>query len=224
MGIFDLFTNDVQRSAAEDQKRGLLAGYTGAQDLINGGKDDLRTNYAAALKPLQTTFDNATTGTGQQGYQAWADATGANGPEGLARAKALFTQNPGYTEGLNLTLDQNDRRAASRGMLGSGNAVADTTKLATDYASQKFGDYAGRLQPFSAVPGQMGAAASGIAGVNTGLGDKLSGSNLTLADLFNKAATGSGNANASATLSQLDADRNMLSAGTNFAKLLTAFV
>lgn len=223
MGLFDLFTTDAQQKAAADQKSALAAGYTGAQDLINGGKADLTTNYAKALQPLQTTFNNATTGTGQQGYQAYADATGANGPEGLARAKALFTATPGYSEGINLTLDQNDRRAASRGMLASGNTDADTAKLATDYASQKYGQYTAGLQPFTAVPGQAQAGANAIAGVNTGLGNSLNASNLTLADLFNKAALGTGNANANADLASLTAGQNQLAALLQGGKLLTNF-
>lgn len=216
---FDLFTNDVQQKAASDQKAGITTGYLGAQDLINGGKDDLRTNYAAALDPLKTTFDAAATGTGQQGYQAFADATGANGPEGLERAKALFKATPGLTEGLNMTLDQNDRRAASRGSLGSGGTVADTTRLAGDYASQKYGNYVAGLQPFTAVPGQMTAAATGMAGVNTGLGNQLNASNLTMADLFNKGSMGIGNANANADMAQLTAGKNVMDLGMNAAKL-----
>ena len=38
-------------------------------------------------------------GTLQSGYQTLADATGANGAAGLARARALFTATPGYQEG-----------------------------------------------------------------------------------------------------------------------------
>lgn len=220
MGIFDIFTTDAQNKAAADQKTALAAGYTGAQDLINGGKTDLTTNYAAALTPLQTTFDNAATGTGQQGYQAYADATGANGPEGLARAKALFTQTPGYSEGINMTLDQNDRRAASRGMLASGNTDADTAKLATDYASQKYGQYTAGLQPYTAVPGQMQGAASGIAGVNTGLGNALNANDLTLGSMFNNAAVGTGNANANADLASLTASGNIMNASMAGLKLL----
>jgi hypothetical protein len=52
---------------------------------------------------------------------------------------------PGYQEGINMTLDQNDRRAAARGILASGNTIADTTKLATDYSNQKYSDYVNSL-------------------------------------------------------------------------------
>lgn len=154
--------------------------------------------------------------TTQPGADAYGDATGANGPEGLARAKALFTQTPGYTEGLNMSLDQNDRRAASRGMLGSGNTVADTTKLATDYASQKYGDYASRLQPY--LPANAGAVAGG-AGVATGLGGALNANDISQGQLgFNKEA-GIGNANAQAELAKYAASGNMWKAGMDFAKL-----
>lgn len=105
-------------------------------------------------------------------------------------------------------------------MLGSGNTAADTAKLATDYSSQKYGQYVGGLQPFTAVPGQAQAGANAIAGVNTGLGNALNANTLTLADIFNKGSMGVGNANANADLASLTASGNIMNAGMAGLKLL----
>jgi hypothetical protein len=54
--------------------------------------------------------------------------------------------------------------AASRGILASGNTIADTAKLATTYADQNYGNFVNRLSPYlsannSAISG--GAAVKG---------------------------------------------------------------
>lgn len=218
MGFFDIFTTDAQDAAAESQKAGLNAGYTQASGLLGQGRDALTTNYAAALQPFNTALTQATT-TGTKGYDAYADASGANGPEGLARAKQNFQATPGYSEGLNMGLDQNDRRAASRGMLGSGNTSADTIKFANDYASQKYGQYTAGLSPYTNNPAQITGIASGMAGVNTGLGNALNQSYGQQASSAYGTQTGIGNANANADLANLTASQNIWGAAMNGAKL-----
>lgn len=188
---------------------------------MQSGRDAATSYYTAGLDAFKPVTD-LVNGTGTAGYNAYADATGANGAGGLDRAKALFTSSPGYTEGLNMTLDQNDRRAAARGMLGSGNTIADTTKLATDYANQKYGDYVSRLAPFTAVPGQAAGVASGVAGINTGLGNTINQSLTGEADLWNKAQMGIGNANASAELANLNASGNIVNGLMQGAKLASS--
>lgn len=219
MGIFDIFTTDAQDKARDSQVAGINAGLTGAGNLLETGRGALTTNYGKALDAFApaTAMVN---GTGTNGYNAFGDATGANGQVGLDRAGALFKGTPGYTEGINMTLDQNDRRNAARGMLSSGGTIADTTKLATDYANQKYGDYTSRLAPFMAVPGQAAGVASGIAGIDTGLGTGLNSSFGTQADLFNKGQVGIGNANANADLASLTASGNIINAGMGVAKML----
>jgi hypothetical protein len=54
------------------------------------------------------------------------NALGLNGPQGNAAATAAFQSSPGYDFKVNQSLDALDRRAASRGMLGSGNTTLDT--------------------------------------------------------------------------------------------------
>ena len=131
---------------------------------------------------------------------------GANGPEGLARARANFTATPGYQEGLNQTLDQNDRRAASRGMLNSGNTLADTSKLATDYANQKYGSYVSALQPYL---GANQSAVGGEAGLYSGLGTGLAGLYGQQGQAAQGAQTAIGNANADSALAAYNASKNI---------------
>lgn len=127
---------------------------------------------------------------------------------------------PGFQAGLDQALAGNDRLAASRGMLASGNNDADSIRLANDYGSQKYGQYVNGLTPFTSVPGQALGVASGQSGVATGLGSNLNASLGTNADLFNKAQIGKGNADASADLAGLTASGNIMNAIMGGAKLL----
>lgn len=212
MGLFDIFSNDSAQSAADARKAGLQAGYNDLSGQYSQGRDALTTSSNAALQPLNTVF-----GQSQAGSNAYADATGVNGSDGAARARTAFTSQPGYTEGLNLTLDQNDRRNASRGMLTSGNTLADTAKLATDYASTKYGDYVSKLQPYL---GQGTSAATGIAAVDTGLGTGLNTSFQKQGDAANASQTGQGNAQAAADLNNYNVSNNMWGALMQGGKLL----
>lgn len=204
MGIFDIFSTEAQERAAEAQKAGLNAGYGQAADLYGQGRGALTNYYGAALQPFQQVFDQS-----QAGSRAYADATGAGGAAGLQSAYELFKQTPGYQSGFDLLADANDRRQSSRGMLASGNTLADTAKLATTYADQNYGNYVSRLSPFL---GQSTASAGGLAGVNTGLGSQLNASLGNQGQLAYQTQTGIGNANANAELASLNASGNIFNA------------
>ncbi len=103
----------------------------------------------------------------------------STGEAGLNRATQTFTSLPGYQQGIDMAVNLNDRQAASRGMLASGNTIADTTKLATDYASQKYGDYLSSLAPnlsraTSAATGQAGVLTEQAANASNVAGQKSS--------------------------------------------------
>lgn len=190
---------------------GLQKGYSIAGDLFGQGRDALRTNYGKAMVPFETLFNQS-----QGGSNAYADASGANGAEGLARASALFRQTPGYSAGLETGLDALDRRAASRGMLGSGNTQQDTLKFANDYASQKYGNYLTGLAPYLS---QGGNAAAGIANAYSGLGTGLNSSYQGQGQLGYNTEAGIGKNNAAAELAKDQTGLNTLGAlfsGANF--------
>ena len=65
--------------------------------------------------------------------------------------------------------------------------------------------------------GASNAAAGGIAGVNTGLGNQTNANYTNLANLNYGADTSIGNANASAALANQSMDMNLLSGGLNLA-------
>lgn len=233
MGLFsDLFTNAPARDAA--------AAYNAA---VGQGRDEafgaLRQGRDAAVGSLEGGLAGALARIGQiggvdlsgatRGYGALLDATGANGADGMGRATAAFRSSPGYAAGLESGLDAIDRRAAARGMLASGATNLDTARYATDYADQRFSDYASRLMSaFQGVPAlqltqaqaqALPAAQAYLgtgqqrAGVETGLGQGI-------ANIGFQAAQGMGNANAQAQMARGQAAQNVLGAvnmGANLA-------
>lgn len=205
MGLFDLFSSDNEKAAAGMKIAGLNRGYDLASGAFGQGRDAATAQYGAALTPFQQLFAQ-----GGQGAAAYGDAAGLGGPEGIARATANFQAGPGYQAGLASGLDAIDRRAASRGMLGSGNTNVDTARFATDYANQKFGDYVNRLSPYLS---QQQGAASGLAGINTGLGNLLASSYGQQGQLGFQKEAGIGDANAAAELAKDATGQNILGAG-----------
>lgn len=171
MGLFDAFTAKNAKSGAMANAWGAQQGMASANGLFNNAQDEIRKGVSQAdafFAPLGSTVER-----GMAGYNAYGDAAGANGAEGAARARAMFTQMPGYQEGLQGGLDALDRRAAARGMLNSGNTMQDTLKFANDYASQRFGDYRAGLAPYLNAPGQEMQLANARAGLYTGQGSAL---------------------------------------------------
>ena len=140
-------------------------GYGDLSKLYGQGRDALTGSYTDALKPWTNLSGMAT-----KGASAYADALGINGADGTQRAAQAFTSTPGYAQGLNSTMDQLDRRMASRGMLASGNALDATAQAATNYANRNYQDYVRNLNPYLQ---QQTAGAVGESGVMTGLGNSL---------------------------------------------------
>src|SRR5437016_3279574 len=108
MGIFtDLFSTKPAEDAAKDKIAGLnTANTTSSADLTTG-----QAGADALYGKSQDAFGALATSTGK-GSDAYGDATGANGAEGLARAKALYQADPGYSGGLTTGIDQKMRTAA----------------------------------------------------------------------------------------------------------------
>ena len=113
-GLFDAFTGDPAKKAAEQNRQqwgqyrndglGFLdTAFGQGSDAINQGID--------VYRPLAQKYGAAT--------NLGMDALGVNGADGNTRATGAFQAGPGYQFALNTGLDAIDRRAASRGMLGS---------------------------------------------------------------------------------------------------------
>jgi hypothetical protein len=204
MGLFDLFSNDSAEKARDMANAGARAGYDQLSDLYDQGRGALTTNFGNASNLYQGLI-NSTKG----GSDAYADASGANGAEGLARATANFKnsgQYGAYGVGLNEGLQALNRTHAAAGNLSSGNADTDAIKFAQDQASKAYGSYASGLQPYL---GANSNAVMGAANVDTGLGTGLAGSYFNQGGAANTTQTTIGNNNAGAELNNYKVGANL---------------
>lgn len=204
MSLLDIFSNAPAQDAAAAQTAGINAGYGQLSDLSQQGRGALTTNFSAALKPFQANYDVAS-----GGQQAYADATGANGPAGLARAQAQFQTSPGYQFQLDQGIGAVNANAEKLGQAASGNTNLDLLKFGQGLANTDWGNYVSRLQPFL---GQASTAAQGIGTVDTGLGTALNANLTNQGNAAYGAQTSIGNANANADLSRYNTSANALGA------------
>jgi hypothetical protein len=212
MGIFtDLFSTQPAQDAAAAKIAGLNTANTNAGTALTAGQTGADALYGQAQGNYNTLASSTA-----KGSAAYGDATGANGADGLARAKAQYQSDPGYSGGLTTGIDQLDRTAAQRGQLGGGNTAADTIKFASDYDANKYGSYVSGLAPY------LGANSSAVAGQASTLGAQA-GTDMGVAgqkatNAYNT-ASGIGNANADAAMAPYTASSNFWSALGGAAKL-----
>lgn len=204
MGIFDIFNTNDQQAAAQAQIQGLQAGNAQATGNINAGTQALTTDYTAALQPYLQNMNTANTGTTQLG-----NVLGLNGQPGSDAALKTLQATPGYQFQLDQGNAAINAQAAATGMNASGNQALALDKFGQGLASTTYNNYVSQLQPYL---GASNAAAGGIAGVNTGLGNAVAGQNNQLANLNFNTQTGIGNANANADLAGLTASGNIWNA------------
>lgn len=196
----DLFSTKPAENAARDKQAGFAAGNTAVNDALNAGQASADATYDKAAVPFSTLYS-----TGINGTNTYADATGANGAEGIARAGSLYKSMPGYSGGLDTGIEA-ARRAGILKDGGGGNTAGDIIKFASDYDASKYGNFVSNLAPWL---GQAQGAAAGQAGV---LGAKA-GADLGVAGT--KATTG-WNALTGASDAQAQADVAPYSASQNF--------
>jgi hypothetical protein len=210
--IFDVFDNNAQTQAAAAQTAGINTGLQQLQGSYGQGQSALNTNYAAALAPYQQNYNAASAG-----QTAYGNALGVNGQAGSAAALQAFqNSNPGYQfqmqQGQNAVL----ANQAATGQLASGNTNLDLTNYGQGLANQSYNQYVQNLQPYL---GAANSAASGVAGVDTGLGTQLNNSYMNQGNAQYGAATSVGNANANAALGNLTGSANLLGLGTGILGL-----
>jgi hypothetical protein len=213
MGLFsDLFSTQPAQDAAAAKIAGLNTANTNAGADLTAGQVGADALYGKA----QGAFGGLAAST-QKGSDAYGDASGANGPEGLARAKANYTSDPGYSGGLTTGIDQLDRTAAMRGDLGGGNTSADTIKFASDYDANKYGNFVSGLAPYLGANSTAVAGQAGSFGAQAGADLGVAGQKAT--NSYNT-ASGVGNANADAAMAPYTASQNFWSSlmgGANMA-------
>jgi hypothetical protein len=202
----DLFSSDDAQKAAAAAAQGYQTGATTANNTLTGAQTSADALYGQAQAPYNSLI--ASTGAGSSAY---GDATGANGADGLARAKALYQSDPGYNGGLTTGIDQVMRTNAAAGNLGGGNNSADEIKFASDYDANKYGQYVSSLAPY------LGANASAISG-NAGVLGNEATTNTAIAgqqaqNSYNS-SVGAGNATAQGDMAPYQASANFWSALT----------
>jgi hypothetical protein len=204
MGIFDIFTTDDQKAAAQAQIAGINTGVQQATGNINTGTQALTTDYTKALQPY---LQNQTTA--NQGVTQLGNALGMNGPAGSQQALQTLQSTPGYQ----FQQQQGDAainaQAAASGQNASGNQALALSQFNQGLAGTTYNNYVSQLQPYL---GASNAAAGGIANTYTGLGQGVASQNNSLANLNYTAQTGIGNANANADLAGLTASGNIMGA------------
>jgi hypothetical protein len=214
MGLFDLFSNDTAEQAAQQRNQGLQQGY----DALSGQYDNARSAINTGANTAAGYYQPLIASTGA-GATAYGNASGANGSGGLQTAMNDFHNSGQYGNfGFALTngLQALDRTHAAAGNLASGNADADTLNYATGLANNTYNSYLAGLQPYL---GASSNAVSGAAGVATGQGAALAGTNVAQGNAANANYTGQGASNAAATMNNYNIGQNELGAITAAGKI-----
>lgn len=203
-GLFDIFSNDNAEEAARQRNAGLQQGYDALSSAYGQGRDAINTGATTAqgyYAPLLAKYGS--------GSNAYGDASGANGVEGLKRGTDAFKNSGQYgVYGINLGegLQALQRTHAAAGNLNSGNADTDTLKYATDQATKAYSSYLSGLQPYL---GAESGAAGGAANVAMGQGSALNANYQGQGNAANANYTGQGASDAAATMNNYNISKNM---------------
>ncbi len=213
MGLFDIFSGDAARKAAEVKAAGQRQGYADLSSLYGQGREALGSAYDQAQQPLQTVF-----GESAGGSQAYADASGANGPEGLARARDAYMSGQLGTNAksqVGFGIDALTRAGAAKG-IATGNTLRDAEDYGQKVYGQGYGQYTAGLSPYL---GMRSGAAGGLASLGARRGDALAGSFEGQGVGAYKAATGEADARAAGEMADYNASGNLWGALLQGGKL-----
>lgn len=207
MGIFDIFTGDSAKEAAEQNKALLQQNLTTGTNTLNQGQ----TNSLASLDKAGGYYAPLSAKYGA-GTDLYLDSLGVNGAGGNTRATDAFKAGPGYDWRVSQALDQTNRAAAATGGLSGGNTLAALSDRAGNMASQEYGGWqdrlAGLISPeFQAVGGQAGAEAGKVP-VYQGTANSIAG-------LGTNTTNGITNQNTQAANAEMQGSANLWGLGLN---------
>jgi hypothetical protein len=198
MGFFQDLFGDTSAKAAQTAAQQKIAGLNSAQaaydPLAAQARTDISTGYTQAQDAWQPVYN-----VGQAGANFYADVTGANGPEGQARARATFQTDPGYQFAVNQALQATQRQQGAGGFQNSGNVNMALQDRASGLAQQQYGNWVGRIAPFL---GYSLGGAQGLSQAYTGQGTALGGLDLTNAQQVYGTNAGVGATAAAGTLGE----------------------
>jgi hypothetical protein len=165
MGLFDVFTGDSAKKAAEENRKLLLANQTTGTNTLTGGQ----TSALGALDDASAAYDPLKSLAGKYGgaTSLQLDALGVNGADGNTRAVNAFQAGPGYQYAVDQSTDAVARKANALGLLNGGNTVAAISDRAGNMANQEYGSWLDRLGGYiSPELSATAGAASGAAGTD----------------------------------------------------------
>lgn len=152
------------------------------------------------------------------GTNLYLDSLGVNGAEGTTRAQNAFTTGPQYNWLVDQSLDALNRTAAARGMLRSGNTMADTVARAQGLAGQEYNNWQTKLGGLMTPEMQ---AATGGGGLSQSLASLFQRDAQDRVGLASNVTGGIANQNNMAAQAAMQGSGNLWNAGLNLAKLGT---
>src|SRR5215831_6394576 len=217
MSLFSDLFNPSKKfdQAAQNIQAGIAQGRSEAVPIYQQGQQTLKDYYGNAIDTLSTP-SAATTGaitSSTAGANLYADLTGANGPEGQARARALFQTDPGYDFAREQALQATQRATGTGGFQGSGNVLTALEDRASGLAAQQYGNWAQRLQPYLQQQTSLAQLdeqrRQALAGVYGAAGGDITSQGNALANLLYGSDTGAANATAAALMGSQNATNKL---------------
>lgn len=187
----------TQKKAFKDLDSGLTRS-TGAIDTGMGTLKGLGEKYGAAT-------------------DLYLDALGVNGADGTGRAQGAFTAGPGYQWMVDQAMDAVNRGAGARGMLRSGNTMADTVTRASGLAGQEYNNWLANLA--KGIAPETGAA-GGQADLSKTLAGLYQNDANTRAGLRTNIAGGIANQTNMGAQADMSGASNIANLGLNTLKML----
>lgn len=210
MSVFDIFTGGSVRDAAAQN----TLAFNQLQKQGNKYFDKGLKSSTGAIQPGIDQFGQLGTKYGQ-GTDLYLDSLGVRGPDGNARAQNAFTTGPQYNWLVDQSLDALNRTAAARGMLRSGNTMADTVARAQGLAGQEYNNWQSKLGGLVAPEMQ---AATGQGGLRQSLADLYQKDALGRVGLATNVTGGIANQNSMAGQAEMQGSTNAWNFGLNLAK------
>jgi hypothetical protein len=204
MSWLDIFNNNAQKQAAQDQIAGINAGIGSLNNYYGQAGGALQTDYMAGLQPFLQNYAQSQGGTQQLG-----DVLGLNGPAGSSKALTTLQSTPGYNFQLQQGENAVNATEAQQGTLGSGKQQIDLNNYAQGQANTTYNNYVQSLMPYL---NYASTSAGGVGGLYGQLGNQQSNLLQSQGNANYGAQTSIGNANANADLANLNASGNIWNA------------
>ena len=153
------------------------------------------------------------------------NALGLNGAQGNAAATAAFQASPGYEFKVNQSLDALDRRAASRGMLASGNTTNDTLSTVHGLADQDYQNWLSSLSGLTTLgANETNVGAAGQAAGYGAMAPVYTNDANARVNLASGVTSGINSQNTQEANAKMQASGNIFGAGMNLLKLGTGML